>query len=367
MKQEQVRICEGTDSVRELVELVMRAGAPLAAEYPLVFRRGHGAAFAVVEEDGRPVSACALLPREFVVDGAPLRVGLVGSVVTHPEHRGRGLASRVLEAAEAELSRRGCLLAALWAEDSEYYALRGWRPWGSELDFVLPRELAAHLPDPVGVRLARPSDAAAIHRLYATHRRRVVRTRAETEALLSVPGMDVLVRERDGETTAYSCLGRGGDLKDAIHEWAGGAEDMLALVRMHLDLRETLHEPRDLFLMAADEPQDPFLAALIDAGVPSARGVLGMAKVVDPRAACEMIVRRHARPGLELRWHASTGHRGAFVFDCGGRSVTLAPAELLDLLVAPRGDVSTAKAFAAQLGLAPVPPLRPFAWGLDSI
>lgn len=367
MKPQLARISEPTDSIRELVELVMRAGAPLAAEYPLVFRRGHGAAFAVLEEDGRPVSACAILPRDFVVDGAALRTGLVGSVVTHPDHRGRGLASRVLECAETELSRRGCLLAALWAEDPEYYALRGWRPWGSELDFVLPRELAAHLPDPAGVRLAKPADAGAIHRLHATHRRRVVRTRAETEALLSVPGMDVLVRVRDGEIAAYSCLGRGGDLKDVIHEWAGGAEDMLALVRMHLDLRETLHEQRDLFLMAADEPEDPFLAALIEAGVPSARGVLGMAKVVDPRAACELIVRRHARPGVELDWQASTNHRGAFVFRNAARSVTLAPAELLELLVAPRGDASTAKAFAGALGLEPVPPLRPFAWGLDSI
>ena len=62
--------------------------------------------------------------------------------------------------------RSSGLLAALWAEDPDYYAQRGWRPWGSEIDLVLPRELAAHLPDPIGVRLAKASDATAIHRLY---------------------------------------------------------------------------------------------------------------------------------------------------------------------------------------------------------
>jgi len=106
------RISEITTPVRELVELVMRAGAPIAAEYPLVFERGSGAAWAVIEDNGQPVSACALLPRELWVDGETLRVGLIGSVVTHPGYRGQGLASRVLQAAEQELQRRGCLLAA---------------------------------------------------------------------------------------------------------------------------------------------------------------------------------------------------------------------------------------------------------------
>lgn len=367
------RLREPDDAVRELVELVMRAGGPWASEQPLSFDASSGATWAVVEEDGLVVSACSLLPREFVVDGESLRVGLVGSVATRASHRGKGLAASVLACAEAELARRGCLLAALWAEDPEYYAQRGWRPWGSEIDFVLPRELVAHLPDPVGVRLAKASDATAIHRLYALQRRRVARSRSDTRKLLAIPGMDVLVRERQGEVVAYSCLGRGGDLQEVVHEWSGAVEDVLALLRMHLDLRTTLGDHRDLFLMCADEPDHPLVAALEDLGAPASRGILGMAKVVDSAAACAAIARRHGRVGRKLSW---TEHRssdlpelsnGACEFALGPRRCVLAAAELLDLLAAPRGSDAVARAFAARLGIEVVPPMRPFAWGLDSI
>ena len=366
MTQTLARISEITTPVRELVELVMRAGAPIAAEYPLVFERGSGAAWAVIEDNGQPVSACALLPRELWVDGETLRVGLIGSVVTHPGYRGQGLASRVLQAAEQELQRRGCLLAALWAEDAEYYAARGWRAWGSEVDCVVPRELTRMLPEPLQVRLATGADATAIHRLYTTHRRRVARTRGETAQLLRIPRMDVLVRERDGEVVAYSCLGRGADLQDVVHEWAGPTVDVLALLRMHLELRATLGEHRDLFLMCSDDAELPLVAALEELGAPANRGVLGMAKLLDPRTAAQWIAQRWSR-GQSLTWRASPQHAGACEFRVGARSCTLALADMQDLLVAPRGADGTARAFGRQLGLPPVAPLRPFVWGLDSI
>gem|GEM_PF-769176 len=367
------RLCEPNDAVRELVELVMRDGGPWAREQPLSFDASSGASWSVVEDEGRLVSACSILPREFVVDGESLRVGLVGSVVTRASHRGKGLAASVLACAESELARRGCLVAALWAEDPEYYAQRGWRPWGSEIDFVLPRELVAYLPDPTGVRLAQASDATAIHRLYAMQRRRVARSRDQTRKLLVIPGMDVLVRERQGEVVAYSCLGRGGDLQEVVHEWSGAVQDVLALLRMHLDLRTTLGDHRDLFLMCADEPDHPLVAALEDLGTPASRGILGMAKIVDPAAACATIARRHGRAGRKLSWreHRSIDlpelSQGACEFELGAKRCVLAAAELLDLLAAPRGSQAVARTFAARLGLEPVPPMRPFAWGLDSI
>jgi GNAT superfamily N-acetyltransferase len=367
------RLCEPNDAVRELVELVMRDGGPWAREQPLSFDASSGASWSVVEDEGRLVSACSILPREFVVDGESLRVGLVGSVVTRASHRGKGLAASVLACAESELARRGCLVAALWAEDPEYYAQRGWRPWGSEIDFVLPRELVAHLPDPTGVRLAQASDATAIHRLYAMQRRRVARSRDQTRKLLAIPGMDVLVRERQGEVVAYSCLGRGGDLQEVVHEWSGAVQDVLALLRMHLDLRTTLGDHRDLFLMCADEPDHPLVAALEDLGAPASRGILGMAKIVDPAAACAAIARRHGRAGRKLSWreHRSIDlpelSQGACEFELGAKRCVLAAAELLELLAAPRGSQAVARTFAARLGLEPVPPMRPFAWGLDSI
>jgi hypothetical protein len=191
--------------------------------------------------------------------------------------------------------------------------------------------------------------------------------------LLAIPGMDVLVRERQGEVVAYSCLGRGGDLQEVVHEWSGPVEDVLALLRMHLDLRTALGDHRDLFLMCADEPDHPLVAALEDLGAPASRGILGLAKIVDPAGACAAIARRHGRAGGKLAWraHASIDlpelSQGACEFELGARRCVLAAAELLELLAAPRGSDAVARVFAARLGIEAVPPMRPFAWGLDSI
>ena len=47
---------------------------------------------------GQPVSAICRLTRDIVFAGHVLRIGFVGGVCTHPDHRGKGLAGTVLDA-----------------------------------------------------------------------------------------------------------------------------------------------------------------------------------------------------------------------------------------------------------------------------
>lgn len=349
-----------------LLERVLRAGAPYAAECPLVFDARAPGRVIEIKPDGVVRSACTVLERELVMPHARIPAGFIGSVVTDPDHRGRGLATQALDAAEKDLHSRGCLLAMLWPNEPGFYERRGWRAIGAERDFVLSPSICEALPDASQVRLRVPDDDEAIHELYGLHPERVERTEAETHALLGCPDMEVLVCERWGRTVAYSCLGRGADFHDVVHEWAGDAQAVLALLRGHLERRQVRGEQNDLYVIAPRSASD--LAARLSAlRVPSSIGVLGHAKLLDLFGAAEHaagLIDRRGRVRVEVPADApgtielvgSTGRwRGT-------------DAEVLELLFAARGDGSLARKVAAAVGGTPERlPLSLFAWGLDSI
>jgi GNAT superfamily N-acetyltransferase len=362
-------ITQDSQPVEGLLDSVLRAGRSIAAEYPTLFgsaASGSARAFATIEADGAVVSACALVRRDLVVRDVLLPVGLIGSVATLPEHRGRGFATAVLEAAEAELRRTGALLAILWADDAAYYAKRGYRPFGGEHDFVLPAAVAPDLPALPGVRARTPDDDEAIHELYAAHPERVERTLEETRVLLACPRMEVLVCERWGRLLGYACVGRGEDLAHAVHEWGGDAQTLLALARTFFEHRLERGEVRELVLMAPRSAVD-LSARLREHGIGAVPGILGMAKLLEPRACAELVARRLDRRGqLEIAEDAANG--GGFRFTNEYGEVACPSDELLDLLCTARGSTARADLVAHRLGLPPGRlPLEPFVWGLDSI
>ena len=356
-------------SARELFDLVLRAGRPIAPEYPLLFGahaddREHG--FVTIESEGRVVSACALLRRTLIVRQQRLPVGLIGSVATLPEHRGRGFAARALAAAEDELREGGALLAILWADHPTFYGKRGWLPFGGENDFVLPATVARHLPTEGGIRPRTPADDVAIHALYETHPERVERSLAETSALLACPDMEVLVSERWQRILGYACLGRGADLAQAVHEWAGDAQTVLALARALIERRAAAGDERDLVLMAPLSAND-LAARLGELGVAPIPGILGMAKILAPRACAELAARRLDRRG-ELDVRDDPSANGTLRLCNAKAQVACTDADLLEILFAARGDRTRAETVATTLGLPKDRlPFEPFVWGLDSI
>jgi len=355
----------GAGAALDLMRRVHRDGSELAPEYPLVFRGGFAGRVLALDEEGEPRSACALLPREFVLeDGFLLRGGLIGSVSTDPAWRGQGLASRLLADAEDALRGQGCAFALLWAPDPEFYLRRGYAPIGVEHDFVVDGGLAARLPAAEGVREGVATDAAAIHRLYQEHPARLARTARETEALLQCPRMHTLVIEREGEVAAYACLGHGADLSDAVHEWGGPAAHVLALVRAHHARRFPAGDG-GLYVMAPPTAHE-LHAAFAELDARPAEGFLGLARVLDRRAFAELLDARLAPAGSVRLVDTPEGERwllagptketwldddSALAFAFASAAVRPGVARLLETLELPPGRL----------------PLTPSAWGLDSI
>jgi hypothetical protein len=353
------------DAARGLMERVLRAGAPIAPEYPLLFGGGASASFVVDEDGGEALSACALLERDLLVRGRTIRAGLIGSVATDPRWREQGRCAAVLASAEQELARRGALLALLWADDTGYYEKRGWRSIGWEIDFVIPPECAPGLPEPAGVRERTPQDDGQIHELYERHPERVARAPHETTALLSCPEMEVLVVERWGRIAGYTCLGRGADLRNVVHEWAGDAQALLMLLREHFARRTQRGIEEGLYLIAPPSALD-VAERLTGAGAHMSQGVVGMGKILRPLEAGLLAAELLDRRGGVSCSGASDDGRVEFVGPQGQASCTRE--ELLELLFAPRAERTRVESVGKQLGVPGVElPLTPFLWGLDSI
>ncbi len=357
-----VMVHESCAPAEELMRAVLRDGEPIAPEYPLVFdERFEGRLVATAESQGGVLSACAILPRELILPQARFRAGLIGSVATDPAHRRRGLAAETLDAAERELAARGCVLTLLWADEGSFYRNRGYVPVGTELDFLVTSDLAPLLPDPDGVRAMRPEDARVIHDLYATHPARVDRSAAETEALLAGPGIECLVLEHEGGPLAYSCLGRGADLQNAVHEWAGQAEDVLACLRGHLERREG---DGPVFIMVP--PTATGMCSYFElVRAPGVRGVLGMGKLADVEAARDLM---QGVVGAAGRVTALTGESAGLRVEGPRGACELVGAEVLLALFAAKGERDVVGVVAGETGLELSDlPLTPFVWGLDSI
>ena len=212
------------------------------------------------------------------------------------------------------------------------------------------------------MRAAAPDDRGAIHRLYSLHRHRVERSARETAELLASPGMEVLVVQRSRDVIAYSCLGRGADLGDTVHEWAGSKSDVLRLLRAHLErgARRGLISPVCLMTPASAKG----LHAELDArGFAGSDGVLGHGKLLDAPAAAAIVARL---AGSRARFEVDAGGRIALEGPAGAR--VLEPEALLELLMPARGERRAIEDLARATGLAlDALPLSPWLWGLDSI
>lgn len=356
---------ESLRPVDEWMGRVLRDGAPLAAEYPLVFHEGFTGQVVTLGVDGAIQSACTILVRDFVAAESTFRVGLIGSVTTDPEHRHQGLATRLLLEAERILREQGAFLSLLWADSPKFYFTRGYKPVGCEVDFAIPQDAAERLPESSGLRPATAADFAAIHALYEQHPSRVVRSEEESAALLACPNMNTLVLERDGTVAAYACMGRGADFERTIHEWGGAPDDVLAIVRRFSE-EASGTEGHSVFLMSSSANGD-LHERLRELGFASSPGLLGLGKLLDRRKAAGIFdawTPAQLRVAIEEAGGATP--RGAARGPSGTRE--LDDESLLDLLFPSRDSraeaIVTAQACGVDLRSLPIPI---FAWGLDSI
>ena len=116
-----------------------------------------GGVHALVVDDDRVLAHGSVVLRRLLHAGRALRCGYVEAVATHPDHRRRGLAARVMDALEA--LGPGYDLMALGASDEglALYAARGWVPWRGPTSVLSPDGIR-RTPDEDGAVLVLGAD-----------------------------------------------------------------------------------------------------------------------------------------------------------------------------------------------------------------
>jgi GNAT superfamily N-acetyltransferase len=178
--------------------------------------------------EGAVVAGLAALIREYTTNCGRISVAGLGSVVTHPDHRGQGLSRALQDEMVARLRRQKVPLAVLWTDKPEIYAGRGFTTAGWEHHVVLD---GADLPPDTRARAYVDSDADAVAALYAAHRWRTVRRPGDDARLYGMPGTRGLVAVDAADAVTAACFcGKGADFPGYVTEWSGALDRVVGLL-----------------------------------------------------------------------------------------------------------------------------------------
>lgn len=198
---------------------------------------------AVVESAGRLVACAQVFRKQIRLAGSVIPLGGIGSVATHPEYRGRGLARDLLLEREQYLRDEGFPLGLLFTDIPEFYAKLGWvalplRQF--QLQFASPD---APVDSAFRIRDFAPADLDAIRALFEAYASRfegaIVRDATYWNGQLRYagnPSEDFRVVETRGQIAAYARCAPFGKTKVMMeHAYLPGAGVALSqLIRAQL-------------------------------------------------------------------------------------------------------------------------------------
>lgn len=312
-------------------------------EYPSVFKSCPGGESLFIRDGEKIISHVAILEREFQHPCVRMKIGLIGSVATHPDYRGRGFATQLIQKACAELKKRGCLVAVLWSDQKDFYLPLGFHRAGREQDVRFSPEIAKN-----DVGVVRPmnfeQDAHLIWRLYQKQPCRLDRSLEEQKKLLKTPKAQVFVTEKEGRLSSYIVVNKGADFTDYIHEWGG---EISEVQRNILFCQRNIFTAHPLTLIA---PLDYDISMLKQISQEKWEGVLGLIKILDKKLLLSTYMNYLKQKKIEHVWSKD---KDAILFS----TEEFCLKSDLDVIQLIFGDETKHHQFVVPL----------FLWGFDSI
>ncbi len=221
---------ERLDEIAALANSVFRVErrGDMAAEYPLLFHRERMSQLRIFTHAGRPVALVGVALHDLALLGCGVRAALIGSVCSQPEHRGHGLADRLMTDAIEHAREQGAVLMII-SGGRGLYRRRGARTTGHLLQMTFP---ADSMPSAAGLTMegVDESNVAEAQGMFAVE---PVRYRRMPEDYLLVirsgnaansPGATWLVRRQTrsvGVVTAQTTSAQRPDSPLRIVEFAG--------------------------------------------------------------------------------------------------------------------------------------------------
>jgi GNAT superfamily N-acetyltransferase len=198
-------------------------------EYPLVLNPANTESSWCAYENGNLLAHANLWPRNFthISTNRTFRLGLVGNVATHPDHRSKGHMATLMTHLATIAEQQNLNALVLWSDLLEFYQILGFRSIGREYRMTIQREDRARHTGIVKIDPSRISDEdlELMLALRPKMEWNLKRSPQEFRALLNIPEAHLFVRRRGTKIQSWMIIGKGMDMNGVIHEWGASKVD----------------------------------------------------------------------------------------------------------------------------------------------
>ena len=329
-----------------------------------------------VEEEGTLASTLTWKPYT-LHDGTP--AACIGLVVTHPEHRKKGLSRALILEAEKQAKAYGAAIICLWSDLVDFYFNLGYTLAGSELSWDLSQSPDIHkfeISSSTNFRDAVNEDISTLQKIYSEQKVGPHRKTVDFERQLSQTHATSLMAESpQNNLIAYAFTGKGRDLRNVIHEIAGDHElftDLLKKTYNDVKSKDTSADVRLQFPFT--HPKTTWLEHTLGA---ADQGAVCFAKVLDLGRIINSINNQLSLVGLkDLKVIMKTESLDIdkdiipWALEKNGEAIFLSPdpAHLLQIFMSPwpleNLEGLNAETLQALENWAPFPL---YFWGMDSV
>ena len=339
---------------------------PINHEYPtaLALNNIHNMSIITDEDSKQIVSHALVKPLIMKSPLAMFKLGAIGSVVTSPEFRNQGFSSQNIKNCLQVAKEQKCELVVLWTDQYDFYKKFGFEPAGFEFTYQLSDKTTQPTdinPD-LKFMVTNKVDPQALVRLYNQHTVGCVRTAEDFQKYLAIPNSNIYTAwTKDNNLVAYAAEGKGLDLQNFIHDWAGSTPALLDLFNWVV-----VTQKRPTTIMAPKHSVNLRKQLKLKSDFEH-QGVLGLVKILDFDSVAQKIKKAFRSEGLDRMILEKRGTQ--IIFGYNTDLYTLEnESELVKLFFGP--TLPTQFEFIkpeTQKILETLLPLPMWIWGWDSI
>lgn len=335
----------------------------LAHEYPTALSTTNLSNIRMITDGSQVLAHAVIKPLVVRTPAAIWKVGAIGSVVTHPDHRGKGLSTQVLESCLSEIRNQDCDLAILWTNLFDFYRKIGFELAGSEISFSINKDLPC---DSSGLRFLNSTKVSPelILKIYSQHTIQTVRTAEDVRKFLTIPQTSVYTAwDPHNQLVAFAIEGKGADLTNYVHEWGGAVTKLLPLLNF---IRKEKNS--DITLIVPSHSVNLQLA-LQRQGLFGNEGYLGMIKIIKPESVVQKIKKAAAAIAIHdlTLEHQTISGESHYTIGIGEDRVTITDErDFVRLVFGPLPDLSFFNT-QTRAKLERLLPMNLWLWGWDSI
>lgn len=333
----------------------------ITSEYPTALTQNNIHNMSIITEDEKIVSHAVLKTLIIKTPFAIFKVGAIGSVVTDPNYRQRGHSRKNIERCIQMAEEQQCDIVVLWTDQFDFYRKLGFELAGFDYSYVI--ESAKPIKNKnLRFESGNNVDPAALNRLYSQHTVHALRSNDDFKQYLKIPNSNLFTAwNQQNQIVAYAVEGKGLDLINYVHEWAGQTEALM-------DLFNYIYQQKQSPLTIMTPSHSENLHRNLEACTALAhQGFLGMLKLINKKQLFAKIKRAFRAEGLEQI--VLEEQNGMIIFGYGTDLYTLdKETDLTQILFGPMSIANLDfMAAATKEKLTTLLPLPIWVWGWDSI